>query len=283
MSPETRGRAIDKVRQMQIKIAYPDEWMDYSGLDIRRGNLMRNVLGALRFWARHMLDKVGTPSDRSQWAPNVPPQEVNAFYRMTANDIHFPAGLLQPPFFDADADAATNFGALGTLVGHEMTHGFDYSGRHFDGLGNLKEWWSAADAAEYEKRLAVQIQHAEAFTLYGKPVNGTLTAGENIADLGGLKLAYRAFEAYLSEQAEEPPRISGLTARQRFFLSFANTYRANVPKGFQLLMLTHEEHAPFEYRVNGPLQNLGKAFYDAFGVQEGDPMYLPPEERIDIW
>jgi putative endopeptidase len=165
MSPETRGRAIDKVRQMQIKIGYPDEWMDYSELDIRRGSLMRNTLNALKFVTTRSLRKVGKPSDRAAWVDSTPPQEVNAFYRITVNDVYFPAGLLQPPFFDPTADAATNFGALGAIVGHEMTHGFDYSGRHFDGLGNLRDWWTPADAAVYEEKMMKQIKQAEAFKL----------------------------------------------------------------------------------------------------------------------
>ena len=230
------------------------------------------------------------PTDRSRW--EMLPQEINAYYHPNLNEIVFPAAILQPPFFDATADDAVNFGSFGAVVGHEMTHGFDDQGRQYDAKGNLADWWEAADAEEYERRVAVQVEQAGKIEVYGKMLNGKLTCGENIADLGGLKLAHKALMAKLAEDGGEVavaadcgpggPRINGLTPEQRFFLAWAQVWRENTSEEHALKMVTLDPHGPNEYRTNGPLANMPE-FHKAFGVKEGDKMYIPKAESVDIW
>lgn len=209
------------------------------------------------------------------------PQQINAYYHPNLNEIVFPAAILQPPFFDATADDAVNLGSFGAVVGHEMTHGFDDQGRQYDHKGNLSDWWQKADAEEYERRVAVQVAQAGRVEVHGKQLNGKLTCGENIADLGGLKLAFRALGATLADAAGEK-RINGFTPQQRFFLAWAQLWRQNISKEQALKLVTLDPHGPNDYRANGPLANMPE-FHAAFGVQPGDAMYVPPEERVDIW
>ena len=208
------------------------------------------------------------------------PQTVNAYYHPNLNEIVFPAAILQPPFFTKDADDAVNFGAMGAVVGHEMTHAFDDKGRKFNYEGTLTDWWTEDDAKEYEKRKEVMVEQANNYDVHGQKVQGNLTCGENIADLGGLRLALRALKA--KEVFDSTPLIDGFTATQRFFMSWSQCWRQNITKERSLQLLTIDPHGPNEMRCNGPLSNMAE-FHEAFEVSEGDPMYRPVESRVDIW
>ncbi|KAL1523279.1 hypothetical protein AB1Y20_018229 [Prymnesium parvum] len=280
MGASTRQRAIEKMNEFRVKIGYPDEWIDYSKLQVVQGDHLGNVLRSRAFEHAREMGFADAPTDRSRWL--MLPQQINAYYHPNLNEIVFPAAILQPPFFDAEADDAVNFGAMGAVVGHEMTHGFDDQGRQYDHKGNLNDWWEPADAAEYERRAAVQVEQASKFKVHDKELNGKLTCGENIADLGGLKLSYSALLAKLEKQQAPPALINGLTPKQRFFLSWAQVWRENTTKERSLQLVTIDPHGPNEYRVNGPLSNM-REFHEAFSVAEGDRMYLPPEDRVDIW
>lgn len=260
-------------------VGYPDNWIDYGALRVVQGDHLGNVLRARAFEHRRQMAFADAPTDRSRWL--MLPQQINAYYHPNLNEIVFPAAILQPPFFDATADDAVNLGSFGAVVGHEMTHGFDDQGRQYDHKGNLSDWWQKADAEEYERRVAVQVAQAGRVEVHGKQLNGKLTCGENIADLGGLKLAFRALGATLADAAGEK-RINGFTPQQRFFLAWAQLWRQNISKEQALKLVTLDPHGPNDYRANGPLANMPE-FHAAFGVQPGDAMYVPPEERVDIW
>ena len=208
------------------------------------------------------------------------PQQVNAYYHPNLNEIVFPAAILQPPFFNKDADDAVNFGAMGAVVGHEMTHAFDDKGRKFNYAGTLTDWWTEDDAKEYEQRKDVMVQQANSYDVHGQKVQGELTCGENIADLGGLRLALRALKA--KEGFTSTPLIDGFSATQRFFMSWSQCWRQNITKERSLQLLTIDPHGPNEMRCNGPLSNMAE-FHEAFEVADGDPMYRPVEDRVDIW
>lgn len=237
---------------------------------------------AHNFHFRRMLDYTNASTDKGRWY--MTPQTINAYYHPSLNEIVFPAAILQPPFFNANADDAVNFGAMGAVVGHEMTHGFDDQGRKYDYTGNMVDWWTEADGVEYEKRVQVMVDQAEQFTVHGITLKGKLTCGENIADLGGLKIAYRALVARLKAKGEDvkATSIGGFTLQQRFFLSWAKVWGQNIEEAREKMLVTVDPHGPNELRTNGPLSNIPE-FHDAFGVTEGTPMYKAEADRVDIW
>ncbi len=280
MSDATKKAAFKKLDAFGVKIGYPDKWRDYTLLKISRQPYVLNVLAARTFEYNRNLQKIGKPIDRTEWG--MTPPTVNAYYSSNMNEIVFPAGILQPPFFDPNADDAVNYGGMGAVIGHEMTHGFDDQGRRFDAEGNLKDWWTADDAKNFLARSGkVEEQFSAYVVLDTLHVNGKTTIGENIADLGGLKIAYDAFEKSL-EGKPRPPLIDGLTPEQRFFLAWAQIWRGNIrPEALRLRIAT-DPHSPGQFRTNGPLSNL-QEFLDAFHVKDGDPMARPASERVRIW
>jgi putative endopeptidase len=279
MTPTTRRRAIAKLDAFAEKIGYPDKWRDYTALTVRHGPFVTNLLAAQAFEVERRIHKLGRPVDRTEWG--MTPPTVNAYYNSTMNEIVFPAGILQPPFFDPLADDAVNYGGIGTVIGHEMTHGFDDQGRKSDGQGNLRDWWTPEDAAQYSERAQrVATQFDSYVAVDSLHVNGKLTLGEDIADLGGVKIAYAAMErAYAGKPR---PTIGGFTPEQRFFLSWAQIWRQNIRPAFARTLVLTDPHAPSHWRVNGPLSNLPE-FAKAWGCKPGDPMVRPPEVRADIW
>jgi putative endopeptidase len=282
MDEPTKQQALKKLAAMQVKIGYPNKWLDYSLLKIDRGPYVLNEIRASQFEAARELNKIGKPVDRTEWG--MTPPTVNAYYQPNRNEIVFPAGILQPPFFYATADDAVNYGGIGAVIGHEMTHGFDDQGRQFDADGNLRDWWSPKSAAEYDKRRkAVVAQYNQYEPLPGMHVNGDLTQGENIADIGGVKLAYAALQKALDKHPEERnKKIDGFTPEQRFFLSFAAIWRSKIRDEEQKLRLTTDPHSPAKFRVNGPLSDL-QEFQKAFGAPDGSPMVRAADKRVNIW
>ncbi|WP_420127711.1 M13 family metallopeptidase [Longimicrobium sp.] len=279
MSPATKAQAQDKLASFSVKIAYPDEWEDYSALEIRADDLLGNVRRAAEFDYADMIGRLGGPVDRGAWG--MTPQTVNAYYNAVNNEIVFPAAILQPPFFNPAADDAVNYGAIGAVIGHEISHGFDDQGRKSDGAGNLRDWWTAEDARAFEQRATMLAEQYGAFEpLPGARVNGRLTLGENIGDVSGVAIAHRAYRKSLEGRAA--PVIGGFTGDQRFFLGYAQVWRTMYrDQALRQLLLT-DSHSPGMYRTNGVLANL-PAFYEAFNVRPGDRMYLPPERRVKIW
>ena len=282
MDQPTKEQALKKLAAMQVKIGYPNKWLDYSLLPIDRGAYVLNEMRASQFETNRELNKIGKPVDRTEWG--MTPPTVNAYYQPNRNEIVFPAGILQPPFFYANADDAVNYGGIGAVIGHEMTHGFDDQGRQFDADGNLRDWWSPKSAEEFKKRSqAVVKQYNEYEPLPGLHVNGELTQGENIADIGGVKLAYAALQKALDKHPEERSRkIDGFTPEQRFFLSFAAIWRSKIRDEDQKLRLNTDPHSPAQYRVNGPLSDL-QEFAKAFNVPDGAPMVRSADKRVNIW
>jgi putative endopeptidase len=280
MSNETKTKAYAKLDSIINKIGYPDRWRDYAKLEARRGPFVTNLLLSNEFETRRVLQKVGKPTDRSEWGITAP--TVNAYYNPSTNEITFPAGIMQPPFFNPKADDAVNYGGMGGAIGHEITHGFDDQGRQFDALGNLSGWWSEADTKEFNRRAEVVKQQFDSYvaidTLH---VNGKLTLGENIADLGGLLIAYGAYRRSL-EGKPEPAPIDGFTGPQRFFLAWAQIWRAKTRPEYTRLLVNVDQHAPPQFRTIGPLSNI-PAFAEAFGCKAGDPMVRPESERAQIW
>ena len=278
MSDTTKQQALDKLEAFLPKLGYPDKWRDYSALQLHADQLLANVLRVRAHNHAYRLNKLKEPVDRNDWTTN--PQTVNAFYRPTHNSITFPAGILQNPMFDADNDPAMNYGAIGSVIGHEFSHGFDDQGRKFDGTGLLRNWWTDADANQYKTRAEVLVaQYNNFLPLADTPINGRLTLGENIGDLAGVTMAFRAFE--LSGLADGPS-ISGLTPRQRFFVGYALAFRSKYREPLLRELLLRDSHSPGEYRVTGVLRNV-PGFYQAFNVQPGDGMFLPAEEQAKIW
>jgi putative endopeptidase len=280
MSDQTKTKAYAKLDSIINKIGYPDTWRDYAQLEARPGPFVTNLLLANEFETRRQLKKIGRPTDRTEW--RMTPPTVNAYYNPPTNEITFPAGIMQPPFFDPKADDAVNYGGMGSVIGHEITHGFDDEGRQFDALGNLSGWWSDADAKEFSRRAdVVRKQFDDYVAIDSLHVNGKLTLGENIADLGGLLIAYGAYRRSL-EGKPEPAPIDGLTGPQRFFLAWAQIWRAKNRPEFTRLLVNVDPHAPQQFRTIGPLSNI-PAFAEAFGCKPGDPMVRPESERAQIW
>ncbi len=279
MGPETKAQALKKLAAFGVKIGYPDHWKDYGKLEIVRGDHFGNATRARFFETRRNLAKLGQPIDRSEWG--MTPPTVNAYYSPTMNEIVFPAGILQPPFFDPEADDAVNYGGIGAVIGHEMSHGFDDSGSQYDADGNLKNWWTEADRKAYLERTALIVKQFDAFqALPDQTVNGKLTLGENIGDLGGLKIAYAAWQRSLG--GKPAPAVDGFTGAQRFFLSYANIWRNTIRDEALRVRLNTDPHSPGKYRVLGPLANLPE-FYEAWGCADGDAMKRAAEVRPAIW
>jgi putative endopeptidase len=279
MSPETKKEAQAKLATFVPKIGYPEKWRDYSNLNLTKNDLVGNVRRVARFEYQRQLAKLGKPLDRTEWF--MTPQTINAYYNPQMNEIVFPAAILQPPFFNAASDDAVNYGAIGAVIGHEISHGFDDKGSQFDQLGNLRDWWTKEDHAKFDlKTKALVAQYAGYSPLPGYFVNGELTLGENIADNSGLAIAYKAYQ--LSLNGKPAPTIEGLTGDQRFYLGFAQVWRSKTRDAQAVVLLKTDPHAPSEVRGNGTLKNQ-PGFYDAFGVKEGDLMYLKPEQRVIIW
>jgi len=279
MSDETKQRALEKLDLFTPKIGHPERFKDYAALETAPDDLLGNARRSIAVETDRELAKIGAPIDRDEWY--MTPQTVNAYYNPTMNEIVFPAAILQPPFFGADADDAVNYGAIGAVIGHEIGHGFDDQGSQFDGTGALKNWWTDADRAAFEQLTASLIEQYAALSpegADGQTVNGELTIGENIGDLGGLGIAYRAFRMTEPDDAE----IDGLTPDQRFFLSWAQAWQGKVRPAETVRRLTVDPHSPPEFRCNQVVRNID-AFYDAFGITETDALWLAPEERVTIW
>lgn len=276
MGEETKAAALLKLEKMTVKIGYPDKWKDYSSLEIDRGSYLMNCIRADQFDIRENFAKIGKPVNRDEWV--MTPQKVNAYYRSNLNEIVFPAGILQPPFFNADADDAVNFGAIGAVIGHELTHGFDDQGRKFDAHGNLKSWWTDTDMQNFNQRAAKVISLYGSFKIIGETMlNGELTQGENIADIGGVRIAWTALQEQWKANGKPEP-IDGFTAEQRFFLGWAQSWRINIRDEALRLRVATDPHSPGPQRVNGVLFNMPE-FYEAFGCES------VPEasERAEIW
>lgn len=281
MSPETKAQAQKKLAAFGVKIGYPDKWRDYSALPVSRASYFDNVLAAQAFETKRNIDKLGKPIDRTEWG--MTPPTVNAYYSPTMNEIVFPAGILQPPFFWADADDAVNYGAIGVVIGHEMTHGFDDSGSKYDAEGNLKNWWTESDRNAYDGRTDLVAKQFDSYKpLPDKGINGKLTLGENVSDLGGLKMSYAALTKALGKDPKSAPEIDGFTPAQRFFLSYASVWRNNIRDEALSVRLTTDPHSPGKWRVLGPLSNLPE-FHNAFGCTAGTPMWRTETERPTIW
>jgi putative endopeptidase len=279
MSGPTKAKALEKLAQFTIKIGYPDKWRDYSGLTIKADDLYGNVNRASTFDWDFRVGRLGGPVDRSEWG--MTPPTINAYYNPTGNEIVFPAAILQPPFFDPDGDMAVNYGGIGGTIGHEMTHGFDDQGRRYDGTGKLTDWWSAEDAAKFEAQAKkLGAQYAGFDVLPGAKINGELTMGENIADLGGLLLALDAYHTSL--HGRPAPIIDGLTGDQRVFLGWAQVWRGKTRDDALRQQLVSDPHSPERARTDVPMRNVD-AFYAAFGVKPGDAMYIAPADRVRIW
>lgn len=280
MSEVTKQKALQKLEKINVKVGYPDKWRDYSALEVKDDSYLMNVLRANKFAFDFMITKINKPVDKLEW--HMPPQMVNAYYDPSNNEIVFPAAILQPPFFYLDADEAVNYGAIGVVIGHEMTHGFDDQGRNYDLNGNLNEWWTAEDAEKFNQKTQFLVdQHDAFFVLDTVHANGKLTLGENIADLGGLNIAYTALQKALKENPQ-PEKINGFTQAQRFFLAYSHVWAQNI-RNEEILRRTKEDvHSLGKLRVNGPLPHLVE-FYDAFNVKEGDEMWRPEDKRALIW
>lgn len=279
MDDITRVKALEKLDSFKVKIGYPDKWLDYSSIKIDRTSYAENIFRINAFEKNRNIHKIGEPVDRGEWG--MTPPTVNAYYNSANNEIVFPAAILQPPFFDPKADDAVNYGGIGAVIGHEMTHGFDDSGRQSDAHGNLVDWWTPSSAEKFKQRASAVVKQFSAFSpLEGLHLNGELTQGENIADLGGVKIAYGALQKALA--GKPPMKIDGFTPEQRFFLSYATIWRINFrPEALRLQVLT-DPHSPGEFRANGPLSNLDE-FFQAFSIPEGSPMRRAVTDRVTIW
>ena len=279
MDDKTRAEALKKLTAITVKIGYPDKWRDYSQLDIERGSYFGNAMRASMFEVDRLLKKIAKPVDRSEWG--MTPPTVNAYYNPNLNEIVFPAGILQPPFFFADGDDGVNYGGIGGVIAHEITHGFDDQGRQYDEVGNLRDWWTGESAKKYKERADKIIkQYSEYEPLPGLHINGELTEGENLADDGGVKIAFAALKKALANKPQE--KIDGFTPEQRFFLGWAQVWRANTRDEALKLRLVTDPHSPAKFRCNGPLSNTPE-FQKAFNLPDGCPMVRPPDKRVTIW
>ena len=281
MSDETKKKALEKLTKFTPKIGYPDKWRDYSTLEISASDLIGNLWRIAEFDHAYAIAKIGAPVDRDEW--HMTPQTVNAYYNPLANEIVFPAAILQPPFFDLDAEMAANYGGIGATIGHEIGHGFDDQGSKYDGDGNMVDWWSDVDRAKFEELTSVLVAQFDALSPESTPdihVNGAFTLGENIGDLGGLAIAYKAYK--LALKGAQSPVIDGFTGDQRFFLSYAHSWRnKNRPEEVRR-RIAIDPHSPDEFRCNQIVRNV-QEFYDAFSVSEKDELWLAPSERVRIW
>ena len=279
MSEETKAKALEKLAAITVKIGYPDKWKDYSKLQLKEDSYYANVLRCNEFEFEDMVSKIGKPVDKTEWM--MTPQTVNAYYSPNTNEICFPAGILQPPFFYMDADDAVNYGAIGVVIGHEMTHGFDDQGRNFDKEGNLACWWTEEDAAKFTERAKVLIDRYNSIVVIDTlHANGEYSLGENIADYGGLKISFDAFKK--ASEGKEQPTINGFTPEQRFYLSYAKVWANNI-RDEEIIRRTKEDvHSLGKWRVNGQLIGIDD-FHKAFGIKEGDAMYIPESEWAKIW
>lgn len=279
MGPETKEKALAKLAAFRPKIGYPDVWKNYDGLVISKDGFFENVRNVGMWNYNDMINRLGKPVDRERWG--MTPPTVNAYYNATLNEIVFPAGILQFPFFDAQADDAINYGGIGAVIGHEMSHGFDDNGSKYDADGTLRNWWTEEDRARFDAKTKTLVQQFDAYTVQDTiHVNGKLTLGENIGDLGGLNVAYEAFK--MTEQAKAGKSIDGFTPDQRFFLSWAQVWRGNVLPQTEAQLIITDSHSPAKYRTIGAPVNMD-AWYNAFNVKEGDKLYKKPEDRIRIW
>jgi putative endopeptidase len=279
MSDSTKKVSIDKLHAFIKKIGYPDKWRDYSKVTIDKGRYFDNLVSCAKNEYQYQLSKLGKPVDKTEWGMTAP--TINAYYNPSFNEIVFPAGILQSPYFNPDADDAINYGGIGMIIGHEMTHGFDDQGSQYDKDGNLKTWWSTEDSVKFKAKTKMVIDQYNHFTVLDTlHVNGALTTGENIADMGGISIACDAFK--MTKQGKDTTRIDGLTPDQRFFLSFAQGWRSKYKEEIVRQYINIDPHSPAIHRVNGPLMHF-TPFYTAFGVKEGDKMFVPEKDRIKIW
>jgi putative endopeptidase len=279
MTEATRQKALAKFDRFVPRIGHPEKWRDYSSVEIKPDDYFGNVRRAEEFEVKRRLSKLGKPVDKSEW--NMTPPTVNAYFQATANQIVFPAGILQPPFFDFTLDDAVNYGAIGAVIGHEITHGFDDQGRRYDANGNLNDWWTAEDAEKFQARAKKAVDQYASYTpLPGQHVNGELTLGENIADLGGVSIAFEALQRSL--KGKDRKLIDGFTPEKRFFLSWAQQWRTNFREDALRRQITTDPHSPGMIRAFAPLTDM-EEFFAAFKIKEGDPMYREPELRAKIW
>jgi endothelin-converting enzyme/putative endopeptidase len=280
MDAPTKARALEKLATFDPRIGHPSKYIDYSSLDVKRDDLFGNALRAQDFGWKLLLSRFPKPVDRSLW--DMLPQTNNAYYDPTQNQITFPAAILQPPYFDPNADAASNYGSIGATIGHEIGHGFDDQGRKFDAHGKLTDWWTAASAKLYTTRATDLVKQYDSYEpIPGVHIKGQLTLGENLGDLGGLEVAYAAYRRYVADHGE-PPVIDGLTGDQRFFIAYGYSWERKDREGALRAQLLTNEHSPAKYRVNGVVRNVD-AWYKAFDVKHGDKLYLPPDQRVHIW
>jgi putative endopeptidase len=279
MSDATKKKAVEKLNAIVRKIGYPDKWKDYSGLEITRDSYFKNMMNVAHWRYNYMISKIGKPVDKTEWG--MTPPTVNAYYNPSMNEIVFPAGILQPPFFNPQADDAVNYGGIGAVIGHEMTHGFDDQGRNYDSKGNLTNWWTTDDSVKFATKAKVIIDQFDKYTVLDSiHVKGLRTLGENIADLGGISIAYEAFKR--TEEGKSSDKTDGFTPDQRFFLSFAHIWASSIRPEAAAQRIIIDSHSPAQYRVNGPLSNMPE-FYTAFNVKENDAMYRKEEIRAKIW
>ena len=281
MSEPTKNLALEKLSAMRVKIGYPDKWVDYTSLDIAAGSYVQNIWNANNFEFKRDLAKVGKPVDKEEWG--MTPQTVNAGYSPSQNEIMFPAGILQPPFFYLNADDAVNYGAIGVVIGHEMTHGFDDQGRKYDKNGNLTDWWAAEDAEKFNVKTKILVDQYNSYKMLDSlHVNGEMTLGENIADNGGLHVSYQAFKKTLGKQDSKNGNIDGFTPEQRFFLSYATIWKENIRDKALLRLIKEDVHSPAQARVNRALFNIDE-FYKAFNISEKSKLFVPFNERAKVW
>ena len=281
MAEATRSKALAKFDRFTHKIGHPEQFRDYSSIDIRPDDYLGNIRRAAQFESRREIARIGKAVDRTEW--HMTPETVNAYFNGSQNEIVFPAGILQPPFFDLALDDAVNYGGIGVVIGHEITHGYDDQGRKYDANGNLNDWWTEADAKAFEARSQKMVEEFNGFeVLPGLRVNGQLTLGENLADLGGVSIAYEALQRALAKDPAKRKSLEGFTPEQRFFLSFAQIWRINVREAEARRLVTVDPHSPGKYRANGTLKNIPE-FLSAFDIPPGAPMWLPPEQRTKIW
>jgi putative endopeptidase len=281
MSEQTKERALDKLANFNVKIGYPDQWRDYSGLTVDKVcTYWDNIVLSNNFDYDYMISKFNKPVDKDEWL--MTPQTVNAYYNPATNEICFPAAILQPPFFNPTADDAVNYGAIGVVIGHEMTHGFDDQGRQYDKEGNLSDWWTAEDAGLFNEKTQVLVDYFNHIIVLDTiHANGELTLGENIADQGGLQVSWQAYQNTLTGK-EKPADIDGFTDAQRFFLAYATVWAANIRDAEILRRTKTDPHSLGKWRVNGALPHID-AWYDAFGVKSENTMFIPKEKRVAIW